>query len=214
MKPNKKRAEKQRTRSDSLHSAQHHSSPATTTAPWGRSSSFTAAAAEAAAGDSQQQQHSVAAVDSSLQQRTEQSTTTTTPAALAAAEKRTTTKTATQHKQHHLQQQQPSARETQASKQRKVWLSTRNITLAFPGGIPQVDGGDGLPDTPNRSVTPPFKDPPTPPPMSHYLPSDPDRVICHLCFENVHYIMYVRPVRILSLPSKVHLYKNVIFYLS
>ena len=140
------------------------------------------------ASSSSLQQPSVAAVDSALQQRTEQSTTTT--AALALAENRTTTKTATQHKQHHLQQQQPSARETQASKQRKVWLSTRNITLAFPGGILQVDGGDGLPDTPDRSVTPPFKDPPTPPPMSHYLPSDPDRVICHLCFKNVHYLMY------------------------
>ena len=61
-KPNKKRAEKQRTRRESRR--------ITTAAPWGRSSSLTAAAAAtAAAGDSQQQQLA-AALSSSCRQCT------------------------------------------------------------------------------------------------------------------------------------------------
>ena len=146
------------------------------------------------ASSSSTQQHSVAAANSVLLQQTEQST--TTPAALVAAENLATTKTATQHHQNGLQQQPSSARETRSSKKRKVWLSpcsdtpTSNVTPASPGGIPQVDGADSVPKTPDRCVTPPFKDPPTPPPMSPFFPTDPNRVICHLCLKNVHFLMY------------------------
>ena len=116
----------------------------------------------------------------------------TTPAALAAAVTPAT------------------RREARSSKKRKVWLSPGNdtppSTPATPGGIPQVDGAESEPKTPDGGLaqpyrsppTPPYmgpptltyRDPPLPPPMSQYFPSYPNRVICHLCFKNVHYLMY------------------------
>ena len=185
-KPNKKRAEKQRTRRESRR--------ITTAAPWGRSSSLTAAAAATAAvGDSQQQQLA-AALSSSCRQFTP------------------TTDWTIHH--HHHPCCPRSSRETDNNQNRYTAQTTPSSTAATSSTRdageqaaksvaihqqhdpsiarrnPSSRGADGLPDTPNRSVTPPFKDPPTPPPMSHYLPSDPDRVICHLCFKNVHYLMY------------------------
>ena len=121
----------------------------------------------------------------------------TTSTAMVAAGTPATLETVQQQQQHGIQQQQVSERETRANKKRRLLLSSGNetpnsnrspVTPATPGGIPQVDGGDSGPSTPE--LEPKFRDPPTPPPMSQFLPADPNRVICHLCFKNVHFLMY------------------------
>ena len=181
--------------------AQHHSSPATTTGPRDRHSPRPAAAT-AAAGDSQQQHHS-AYSRSCCRQCTTATVKTTCYLLCCPRSSRTlamTVTTAQQQHQNGLQQQQSSTRETRASKKRKVLLSPSNdppnsnntppATPATPGFIPQVDGADSEPTRPDKSLATPLRDPPTPPPMSQHFPTDPYRVLCHMCMKNCHFLHY------------------------
>ena len=190
-KPNKKRAEKQQVRRENRHS--------TTAArlrqqPQGKGPAQDPQQQpqQATASSSSMPQCAGAVADSALQQRSATSST-----AMVAAGTPATLETVQQQQQHRLQQQQVSERETRANKKRRLLLSSGNetpksnrspVTPATPGGIPQVDGRDSGPSTPE--LEPKFRDPPTPPPMSQFLPADPNRVICHLCFKNVHFLMY------------------------
>ena len=110
------------------------------------------------------------------------------------------------HSSCQLRQAAWSTIETRSSKKRRIALSPGGAAALDPalpgilpsppspgsGDIPQMDGAEEAPmtPTPDRSVTPPFKDPPTPPPMSPFFPTDPNRVICHVCLKNVHFLMY------------------------
>ena len=111
-----------------------------------------------------------------------------------------TVTTSQQQHQNGLKQQQSSTRETRTSKKRKVLLSPSNdppnsnntppATPATPGFIPQVDGADSEPTRPDKSLATPLRDPPTPPPMSQHFPTDPYRVLCHMCMKNCHFLHY------------------------
>ena len=117
----------------------------------------------------------------------------TTPAAQAAAG---TPARSTHHTHQQQQQQHSSTRETRASKRRKTWSSPGNdavpqqndappSTPATPGGIPQIDGEVSEPGTP-------YRDPPTPPPMSPHFPRHPYKVLCKLCVQKSHYLTYAQ----------------------
>ena len=110
------------------------------------------------------------------------------------------------HSSCQLRQAAWSTIETRSSKKRRIVLSPGGAAALDPalpgilssppllgsGDIPQMDGVEEAPmtPTPDRSVTTLFKDPPMPPPMSPFFPTDPNRVICHLCLKNIHFLMY------------------------
>ena len=173
-KPNKKRVEKQRARREcrcSFGAAWQQLQQ-----PQGnRSACEPQHQQQATASSNDMPQSTGPAVDSSLQMQPAQPT--TTPAALTAAAVTPATR-----------------RETRSSKKRKLLLSPDNgtppSTLATPGGIPQVDGADSEPGTPDGGLAPPYSDPPIPPPITEHFPRNPYKVLCHLCFENSHYLMY------------------------
>ena len=136
-------------------------------------------------------QRTGAAVDSTLQMRPAHSRCGQhNPSCPDSSRDDKTTEEAHQQQQQHVPHQSNSQDEKLGrAKKESVASPGNDLTSALPGGIPQVDGADRVNSTPDGVLTPPYRVPPTPPPMCQYCPSDPYRVLCHLCLKNAHYLL-------------------------